>query len=496
VRTLHESYRFIAPSYGVNIASVVRHCIASRRLSRRRDLILTALFLLGVWALHLPLLFAVGAFVGGVLVAMGLATPGLKLRWRIALSVVAYIAFLAFAVHPLSLLTAVLALLVVTADAYERRYRVVARRMNSRDFDPEASAYGRERPGERAADERRTAHLRGHQDGNVIVYSGFSPFVGSGRPLKRWAFPINLKRPAKQVVRPGADSPPAPAPPARVEPNELYAHVTRGIGTLASEGWSVSNRYFVSGRHAGQDPGLFFYPRQPQDRFPKLRYTIEDTAALDAKPIELVRLFADIKCSAWQSELILSTFVRFSVTGNYLFVEANHVLLPGLKGPYYDINTYNRRPTLHEFSRLVVDSALSTPLLWLKAPLRVAKWMARPITRARREHRVSQSIRENLRFDYGAVRSVREIGADDEYAKYFQKMDIERFQKIIDGQILASIGDFLKEKGIDTSELEQRTLVIMNDGLWMSQINSSLGNVAAWSGPQITGKSDRRRPSK
>jgi hypothetical protein len=177
-------------------------------------------------------------------------------------------------------------------------------------------------------------------------------------------------------------------------------------------------------------------------------------------------------------------------------VEANHVLLPGLKGPYYDINTYNRRPTLHEFSRLVVDSALSTPLLWLKAPLRVAKWMARPITRARREHRVSQSIRENLRFDYGAVRSVREIGADDEYAKYFQKMDIERFQKIIDGQILASIGDFLKEKGIDTSELEQRTLVIMNDGLWMSQINSSLGNVAAWSGPQITGKSDRRRPSK
>ena len=122
VQTLHESHRFIAPSYGVNIASVVRHCIASRRLSRRRDVLLTALFLFGVWALHLPLLFALGAFAGGVLVAMGLATPGLRLRWRIVLSIVAYIAFLAFAVHPLSLLTALLEWLVVTADAYERRY--------------------------------------------------------------------------------------------------------------------------------------------------------------------------------------------------------------------------------------------------------------------------------------------------------------------------------------------------------------------------------------
>jgi hypothetical protein len=36
----------------------------------------------------------------------------------------------------------------------------------------------------------------------------------------------------------------------------------------------------------------------------------------------------------------------------------------------------------------------------------------------------------------------------------------------------------------------------MNDGLWMSQINSSLGNVAPWSGPEITAKSDRRRLAK
>src|SRR5260370_22799011 len=86
VQTVHERYRCIGPSYGVDIGCVVRHAIASRWLSRRRDLILTALIVVGVWALHLALLFAVAVFVGGVLVAAALTSPKTKLRWRIVLS--------------------------------------------------------------------------------------------------------------------------------------------------------------------------------------------------------------------------------------------------------------------------------------------------------------------------------------------------------------------------------------------------------------------------
>lgn len=75
VQTLYEKYRFIAPSYGVNIASVVRHCIASRRLSRRRDVILSVLLVIGLWALHLPLLFEVGVFAVALMVAIALSSP-------------------------------------------------------------------------------------------------------------------------------------------------------------------------------------------------------------------------------------------------------------------------------------------------------------------------------------------------------------------------------------------------------------------------------------
>src|SRR2546427_11765037 len=94
------------------------------------------------------------------------------------------------------------------------------------------------------------------------------------------------------------------------------------------------------------------------------------------------------------------------------------------------------------------------PLLWLEAPLRVAKWMATPISRARREYQVEQAIRENPNFDYGALDSIRESGSDPVYGKYFQKRDIEGFHKIVHRNLLESISEVLKEKGVDTSDLD------------------------------------------
>jgi hypothetical protein len=307
-QTLHQKYRFIAPSYGLNIGCVVRHCIASRRLSRRRDLILSALILIGVWALHLPLLAAAAVFVGGVLVAMGLASPRVKLRWKIVLSAVAYVAFIAFALHPLSLLTAVAALFVVIADLYERRYHIVATRMNAKVFHVDAPAYGRESPRQRRADERQIAHLRDHQNGNVVVYSGFSPFIGSGVQLKRWAFTINVK--------PARDGRPASDPVEPVDPKGMHAHVVRAIKDLDLDGWSVADRFFASGRHVRADgrTELFFHPLGRGEKFRRLKYVIDEVGKVEALPQELVRKYADIKVMSWQSELVLSTFLRFSQT--------------------------------------------------------------------------------------------------------------------------------------------------------------------------------------
>jgi hypothetical protein len=79
---------------------------------------------------------------------------------------------------------------------------------------------------------------------------------------------------------------------------------------------------------------------------------------------------------------------------------------------------------------------------------------------------VAQAIRENRKFDYGALGSIRESGSEQEYAKFFQKMDIERIHKVIDRHLLTSIVRFLQEKGVDTSEVEPMTRFIINRALW------------------------------
>jgi hypothetical protein len=233
----------------------------------------------------------------------------------------------------------------------------------------------------------------------------------------------------------------------------------------------VADRFFASGRHVRADgrTELFFHPLGRGEKFRRLKYVIDEVGKLEALPQELVRKYADIKVMSWQSELVLSTFLRFSQTSDYLTVEATYYVIPGLKGQYYEINTWHPRPTLHEFLGVVRDSVTQTPLLWLKAPLRVAVWMARPVTLARRAKRVKQAMRENPKFDYGAIGSIRESGMPGSYAKFFQKMDIERFQKTIDRLLLASMSGYLKAKGVDTKELEQRMSIIVNDGIWVSQ---------------------------
>src|SRR6202008_3379633 len=83
-------------------------------------------------------------------------------------------------------------LLVGAPDVYRGRSGGVARRMNEKDFKPGAPAYGRERPGQRAADARRIAHLAGHRDGNVVVYSGYAPFKGAGVEAPRWSWSFSF----------------------------------------------------------------------------------------------------------------------------------------------------------------------------------------------------------------------------------------------------------------------------------------------------------------
>src|SRR5207244_7732191 len=127
------------------------------------------------------------------------------------------------------------------------------------------------------------------------------------------------------------------------------------------------------------------------------------------------------------TELILSTFIRFWRTSAYLFVETTYFILPPLKRRYHDVDKFNRHPTLHELFHLMLDAAVHTPRLWLKAPLHVEKSSTRSLSRARREQQLRHAIMENRKFDYGAITSVRQLATSERYENYFQRQDVARF---------------------------------------------------------------------
>jgi hypothetical protein len=86
--------------------------------------------------------------------------------------------------------------------------------------------------------------------------------------------------------------------------------------------------------------------------------------------------------------------------------------------------------------------------------------------------------------DIGARISARELGAaldvDDEERRpakpmitYFQNRDVLKYAKVIERRLLASVLDFLEDRGIDVAEYRQRMVAILNVGA----INYGAGSV-------------------
>jgi hypothetical protein len=94
-------------------------------------------------------------------------------------------------------------------------------------------------------------------------------------------------------------------------------------------------------------------------------------------------------------------------------------------------------------------------------------------------------ISDNPAFDYGSERSLREFAATTTYRRLFQKLDKEMYMKIITERLLRSIVTFLDQMNVDTSSLQQREKIILNNGIMISSSTIS-GQVAIGDQPSIT----------
>jgi hypothetical protein len=304
--------------------------------------------------------------------------------------------------------------------------------------------------------------------GNLTVYKGFSPFVGFGQVLQSWSFAVDCGKPSTL----GGDTTPFTVA-------DLHGDVVAGIRALGWDEIRLEDRIFVPGTDIRDN--RTFLP-DPQGR--PLSLVDDDVVArLMCDPRASARHYLRMSYHSWGDELIVSVFVCFVLHEQSLFIELSVSLLPPIKAAYHEIDDLMSPPTLRQLGRLAWRAVAQAPGLAMRSIPGVAGALLGPLARARLERRQQREIREHRAFDYGAASSVRERASDSRYHRYFQRLDKERYHRVVEKRVLDTVADFLDARGIDISDVRERSTTILNNGIYVTGGASfSAGSVAAGPG--------------
>ncbi|HST85859.1 MAG TPA: hypothetical protein VLL08_29245 [Kineosporiaceae bacterium] len=387
--------RGIAPSFGIDLGTVVRHALLARRRMWLRDALLTSLSLL-----LLPQLTVL------------VITQNVDLLVPIAVSLL-------------------LGWLVGTVDRASRE-RIVAQQLSPEGFERHRQ------PQLTPAEERKIQAIQALDRGNVTAYGGYFPFVGSGSPIGGWSFALSVLKGRESLD--GLRQTPHP-----FELAELYEAVRLEVEKLGIEGVHVEDRLYVDGEQAGLDPRFRTTGTPPHLIGSVSSDELDD---LVRAPERINRVYRCLRIHGWGGEYVLSIYLNFTRTGRGLFAEARYFLL---------------LPTRDEEHGRPQITAAARHSLRKSVPALIGA-----IPSAFRDLRDLSRTTEDERTPWGATTSLRELAQSRQYRRYFQQLDREMTSKIVERQLLDTITEFLRDRNIDTFEVEERQTAILNNGLIVS----------------------------
>jgi hypothetical protein len=420
--------RAVAPSLGIDLGVVVRHCLVARHRQLVRDAVLGC--------------------VAGLLV----------------LELFALVVHRDAAVLRHVLLTLLLGWLAVAVERFVARHLVVGRRLSR-------EAFARQRtPLLDAAEESRVRALERLERGNVTPYGGFFPFVGSGREVGGWSFALSVLRGSQGI---GGE----PLEPAAFELADLYETVRRDIDRLGIEGLAVEDRLYVDGEELAADRR--FLDAGPPPRL-RTEVTPEQLGELVRTPERVNRVYRCIRVHGWSGEYVLSVYLNFTLAGPGLFAEARYFLLLPPKPEYVALGQGIVPPSAGALFGTAGAALRATPRALVTA-VRGVSGDVRDLSRP--PVVVGADTRAGV-VNHGATTSLRELAQGTAHRRYFQRLDLEMTTKIVERQLLESIARFLREHRVDTSELEERQTAILNYGLIVSGGSVTAESVAVGQGAQ------------
>lgn len=310
---------------------------------------------------------------------------------------------------------------------------------------------------------RRMRVIDRQQRHPFTVHTGFKPFIGSGRNITSWSFAQRLKR--ADTVGPGRgnefDEPPFTA-------SQLIDRLRNRIEELRDDenpqtrlpGLAVTDHVFVDGIRAAPFGSVL----EDEPRSSDVERAI---AKAIANPSDVARHYLAARVESWGGEIVTTVFVHVSLQGRTLYLEfATHALFP--VRPEYRVEQVGSgvRAIVSKIGTGLFGLPEQLLAVWRLARAPVLLWTS---LRAGTDRTLTASSRR----DIGATSCVRETAMIEAQADfraesesgYFQSQDIIQHAKIIERLLIAAVGDYLDELGVDSSEFVQRTTTILNNGV-------------------------------
>lgn len=317
-------------------------------------------------------------------------------------------------------------------------------------------------------DDSRSQRIRYGQHGNVVNYSGYTPFVGFGEELWTWHVTLPLY---PRPDNPGHDLR-AQGPGFTV--SQLLTHLQRGLydylddspGFKRLPGLELSHQVFIEGRDTRQP--THFITELAQLGLPTDLRVIQDDPTLP------MRNYLKCQVNAWDGELVTTVLVTAALQGETLHIEFVGYVLPPTRE---DFHVFEDRSHTSGFAIAadVLKAVGRLPLHIGRSPAVLWRLSRDAIRAAARGGALPEEI--TGRRDNGARVSVRELGTDLDVQHYFQEHDSVKYISILQAQIIEHATAFL-EQYVDASELKRRKETIVNNTV----INNGTVNTASQTG--------------
>jgi hypothetical protein len=440
-----ERFRALAPAYGVDVAVVARWAIKALRTRALSDYALSGiLFLL-------------------------LLVPPLAFLW------LPMLIFL-----PLS---AVAAWLVVSWEYWERIHNVINRQMLRDRFDPDKA------PDPPREDDRKRLNeldeLAKRRDGNLVVFSGHSTFIGSGRRLQRDHVLLDVSRGI-------AAENGGPQKSKFFTCHELHRALVEAFGDEHGLGTRLDNvraheRLFVNGLHVQNDDHL--RPGPGESPKAKVHASLLEEAA--SSPTPEARTYVCIEMGGWQGQLVVTLFVRAVRVGDSLYLEWEFRVLPPLRKDFLRIDKRFKMPWIYQARESLRAGLKEMVAEFLAAPFRTLKAWRRSYIENRYVRGQSYAIENGYVFDFGARASIREKASGPQRHHHFLARDEIMYVLLAQQTLGWAVGSFLGEHGVDQGDFNDQVKVIINRNLNYF----STGDIKDNKGPVVIGNNSKASAS-